>query len=229
VSRASRTLVLTMLTLALAACGGAVAPPPGSTTPAGASPSATPMPAGTYTTTAFTPALTYTLPDGWVLVADTPTWLHLQPAGAPDLGLYLFRDAFALSQDPACPTTAEPGVGTTSTELIAWLRGLPGLTAGTPALVTVGGLRGASLDLGIVSGWTASCPFADGIPTVPLIRNDGIERWVLAGGERLRLYVLDVPGGGNVVVDVDDFEGSQIETLLRGASPIIKSFEFALE
>ena len=56
--------------------------------------------------------------------------------------------------------------------------------------------------------------------------NAGIDRWVLAGGERLRLYFLDVPGG-NVVVDVDDFEGSNIDTLIESAAPIIKSFVFA--
>ncbi len=229
VSAASRSLVLIAVAVALAACGGAVAPPAPAATPDTTAPASTPMPAGTYTTATFQPPLTFTVPDGWELVADTPTWVQLRPAGTQNIGIYLFRDAFALSQDPACPTTAEPGVGTTSTELTAWLRGLPGLVASSPALVTVGGLRGTSLDLAIKADWTESCPFADGLPTVPLIRNDGIERWVLAGSERLRFYLLDVPGGGNVIVDVDDFEGSQIDSLIAAATPIIKSFQFATE
>jgi hypothetical protein len=226
---ASRTLALIVVAVALAACGGAVAPPAPGATPEVTVPATTPMPAGTYTTTAFQPSLTFTVPEGWELAADTPTWVQLRPAGTENLGLYVFRDAIALSQDAACPTTPEPGVGTTSTELTTWLRGLPGLVAGSPALVTVGGLRGTSIDLAIKDGWTASCPFANGVPTVPLIRNDGIERWVLAGSERLRFYLLDVPGGGNVVVDVDDFEGSQIDALIKDAAPIIKSFVFATE
>ena len=226
--QASRILALAIVAGLVAACGGASLPPPAAGTPA-PSAATTPMPAGTYTTSAFQPALTFTVPDGWELVSDTPSWVHLQPSGSPDLGIYLFRDAFALSQDPSCPTTAEPGVGKTSSELIAWLRSLPGVTSSSPALVTVGGLRGASLDLGIKDGWTTSCPFANGVPTTPLVRNDGIERWVLAGTERLRFYILDVPGGGTVIIDVDDFEGSQIDTLLAGAAPIIKSFQFATE
>jgi hypothetical protein len=229
VSAASRTLALIVVAVALAACGGAVAPPAPDATPGVTGPVSTPMPAGTYTTTAFQPPLTFTVPDGWELVADTASWVQLRPAGSQNVGIYLFRDAFALSQDPTCPTTAEPGVGTTSTELTTWLRGLPGLVASSPALVTVGGLRGTSLDLAIKAGWTESCPFANGLPTVPLIRNDGIERWVLAGSERLRFYLLDVPGGGNVIVDVDDFEGSQIDQLIKDATPIIKSFQFATE
>lgn len=225
---ASRVLALGILATVLAACGGSVAPPAGGT-PAATAPAASALPAGTYTTAAFQPPLTFTLPDGWELVSDTPTFVQLRPAGEANLGIYLFRDAFALSQDETCPTTPEPGVGTTGTELVAWLRGLPGVVASTPALVTVGGLRGSSIDLAIRADWTASCPFANGLPTVPLIRNDGIDRWVLAGSERLRFYILDVPGGGTVIVDVDDFEGSQIDTLIADATPIIRSFEFATE
>jgi hypothetical protein len=229
VSPASRTLALIVVAVVLAACGGAVAPPAPGATPDVTVPAATPMPAGIYTTAAFQPALTFTVPDGWELAADTPSFVQMRPAGSQNTGIYLFRDAFALSQDPTCPTTAEPGVGTTSTELTTWLRGLPGLVASSPAMVTVGGLRGTSLDLAIKADWTESCPFANGLPTVPLIRNDGIERWVLAGSERLRFYILDVPGGGNVIVDVDDFEGSQIDALIKEATPIIRSFQFATE
>jgi hypothetical protein len=182
--------------------------------------------AGTYSTTNFRPTLTFTVPAGWELVADTPNWVQLRPTGAENLGLYLFRDARAASQDPTCPTTPAEGVGMTSSELTVFYRGLPGLVAGSPALVTVGGLNGSSIDLGMTPGWTFSCPFADGVPTVPLLMNAGIDRWVLAGGERLRFYFLDLPDG-NVVVDVDDFEGSQIDTLIASATPIIKSFVFA--
>jgi hypothetical protein len=229
VSAASRTLALLILVLVVGACAGVIAPPAPGGTPAATAPASSPLPAGTYTTNAFQPPLTFTLPDGWELVTDTPGWIQLRPAGTENLGLYVFRDATALSQDPACPATDEPGVGTTSTELIAWLRDRPGVVASSPALVTVGGLRGAAIDLAIKADWSESCPFANGLPTAPLIHNDAVERWVLAGSERLRFYVLDVPGGGNIVIDVDDFEGSQIDTLIADATPIIKSFQFATE
>jgi len=91
----------------------------------------------------------------------------------------------------------------------------------------VGGLRGSSIDIGIVSGWTRSCPFANGVPTVPLLVDQGTGlRWVIAGGERLRLYVLDLPDGGALIVDIDDFDGSQLTAFMGVALPIVTSLQF---
>jgi hypothetical protein len=217
-----RRVLATALTLVLAGCGGSAASP----SPSG--PAASPLAAGTYTSSAFQPAVTFTVPDGWELATDSPTYLQLRPAGSDAAGVYLFRDPAAASQDPTCPTTAQPGIGTTSSDLVTWFRGLKGLVAGDPAMVTVGGLRGTSIDLAIADGWTTSCPFANGLPTVPLITGDGgALRWVMAGNERLRLYLLDLPAGGTVVVDVDAFDGSLIESLVANATPIIKTLKFA--
>ncbi len=68
-----------------------------------------------------------------------------------------------------------------------------------------------------------------GLPTVPLFVDPaGGLRWVVAGSERLRLSLLDVPGGGTVVVDIDAFDGSLMEGLLPVAAPIVGSFSFAV-
>jgi hypothetical protein len=156
-----------------------VTPTPAPATPASA------LPAGTYTSRSFAPAVTFTLPDGWTNPTDTGTYLALYPAGNDLAGVHLFRDPQAASQAETCPSTAEPGVGTLSSELAAWIRERPGLDVSTPRMVTVGGLRGVELDVRIRSGWAASCPFADGIPTVPLfVGRDGDLRWVVAGSER---------------------------------------------
>ena len=217
-------IIVVLVALVVAACGGSGAP--GSPTPV----PETPMPAGTYTSAVFQPAVTYTVPDGWVLASDSAGYLQLRPAGQDLVGIHLFRGAVAASQDPSCPIAPAPGVGTTSTELVAWIRGLPGLAVSSPAMVTVGGLRGASIDVGIAADWTASCPFANGLPTVPLLVEPGTElRWVIAGGERLRLYLLDLPAGGSLIVDIDDFEGSQIDAFIGQAAPIVKSLQFAAE
>jgi len=214
-------LILALVTSATAtACGS-------SATPAPSGPVDSPLPAGTYTSTAFQPPVTFTVPDGWVLAADTADYLQLRPAGQDLVGIHMFRGVSAMSQDPSCPVEAEPGVGTSSIELVGWIRSLEGLSVSSPAMVTVGGLLGSSIDVAIEDGWTQSCSFANGLPTVPLLVNPGTGlQWVIAGGERLRLYVLDLPGGGTVIVDVDDFEGSQFEQLLGGALPIIKSLQF---
>ena len=204
----------------IAACGSA------GVTPAPSGPPA--LPPGTYTSNAFSPALTFTVPAGWEKAADTSTYLEIRPAGSELAGIHLFRDPAAASQDLQCPQTAEPGVGGTSSELAAWIRGRPGLVVGDPKLASVGGLRGVEIDVGIIEGWTASCPFADGAPTAPLfVGVKGEYRWVVAGSERLRLDLLDMPGGGTLVVDIDAFDGTLMDDLLSVATPIVRTFAFA--
>ncbi|HEY5437156.1 MAG TPA: hypothetical protein VIK13_18150 [Candidatus Limnocylindrales bacterium] len=217
-----RGLAPLALLLVVTACGGS------SASPAASGPVVSPMPAGTYTSSAFQPAVTFTVPDGWAKPADTAPYLQLIPAGSDVLGIHLFRAVVAASQDPACPATPEPGVGTTSTDLVAWLRARPGLVVGTPVMATVGGLRGVSIDVAIKNGWTTSCPFAGGSPTVPLITSKAADyHWVIVGNERLRFYVLDLPGGGTVIVDVDAYDGTQFDALVRSAAPIVRSMQFA--
>ena len=207
--------------------------------PGGAARTGSPQPSGlapgTYTSNVFQPAVTFTVPSGWELVGDSlsaagavPVYVELRPAGSEVVGIHFFRDPAAASQDPACPETAEPAVGGTSSELATWIRDRPGLLVSEPKLAAVGGLRGVELDLGIQAGWTASCPFANGIPTAALFVGAGGQyRWVVAGNERLRLYLLDLPGGGTLVVDIDAFDGTLIDGLLSAAGPIVQSLAFA--
>lgn len=216
-----RGLAPLALLLAVAACGGSTA------TPAATSPTASALPAGTYTSAVFQPTVTFTLPDGWVIAADTARYFQVRPVESDLVGLHLFRDVFAASQDPACPTTGAPGVGRTSTEIVTWIRGLAGLSVAAPVMVDVGGLRGVGVDIAIAAGWTQSCSFANGVPTVPLLTDGAGLRWVVAGSERLRLYVLDVPDGGTVIVDLDAFDGDLYDSLLKVGAPIVKSLEFA--
>lgn len=179
------------------------------------------------TSRAFQPTVTYTLPTTWENPADSADFFQLRPTGSESEGIYLFRDPKPASQDASCPETAQPLVGGTSKDMVAWIRSLPGLVVSDPAPVTIGGLSGESMDLGILNGWTTSCPFANGLPTVPLfVGANGDYRWVIAGSERLRLAILDAPGG-TVVVDIDSFDGQNMDGLLSAADPIIKSFSFA--
>lgn len=216
--RSALLILLSALTLASCSLGSQ----PSST------PAESPLAAGTYTSVVFQPAVTFTVPDGWVLATDSAGYLQLRPADQNVLGIHLFRGASAASQDASCPLASAEGVGGSSIALVDWIRGLDGLNVSSPAMVTIGGLRGSSIDLSIKVGWTQSCSFANGAPTVPLLVEAGIGlRWVLAGGERLRLYLLDIPGGDTLLIDIDDFEGSQFDTFLRTAIPVVTSMTFA--
>ena len=220
-----RGLATLILALGVAACGAAAVPP--AAVPASGAPAASALPAGTYSSSSFQPAVTFTVPAGWEVAADAPAYFLLRPVGDDLAGIHFFRGVSAASQDLACPTTAAPGVGTTSSELVAWMRGLKGLAVAPPTMATVGGLQGVSVDIGIASGWTTSCPFANGVPTVPLLTNGADLRWVMAGSERLRLYLLDLPAGGTVIVDVDAFDGSLFDGLIKDALPIVRTLRFA--
>jgi hypothetical protein len=203
----------------LAGCGG----PGVGSTPAASGPRA--LPAGSYQSQAFKPRVAFTLPNGWWIPSDAPDYLGLEPVASSAVGIHLFRDPRAASQDAACPETPEPGVGELDTDLLTWIRSLPGLDTGAPRMVTVGGVRGLELDVAIVKGWKASCPFANGVPTVPLFVGDSF-RWVVAGNERLRLTLLYV-AGGTVVVDIDAFDGALMDDLAARAQPIVQSLSFA--
>jgi hypothetical protein len=216
-----RLVGLLVGTLLIAACSGTASPT--------SAPQASALPAGTYTSQSFQPALTFTLPTGWDIPSDSATYLLLGPAGSDIAGIHLFRDLRAASMDAACLTSPEPGVGSSSADLSRWIQGHAGLAVSNPRLVSVGGLRGTELDIAIASGWTAACPFANGMPSVSLFVGATADfRWVVAGNERLRLDLLDLPSGGTVVVDIDDFDGSVMSDLLAAATPIVKSFAFAM-
>ena len=207
----------------LAGCGGSTSPTPTPTARAA-------VPAGTHVSSVFRPPITYTLPEGWLIADDAPDYLGLEPVTSDATGIRVFRSPRAASQDPTCPIAPAPGVGTTARDLVDWIRARPGLVAGDPVAVTLGGLAGLQLDIAIVAGWTPSCPFANGLPTVALFvgSTDASFRWVVAGSERLRLTVLDVAGAGTVVVDIDAFDGSLMDGLLPAAAPIVGSLKFGL-
>jgi len=218
-----RSIALITAALLATACSVGATGSPVSSVPAGR-----PLPAGTYTSGAFIPPLTFTVPDGWEKAQDLAAYLQLRPLGDEVVGIHVFKDPVAMSQAATCPTAAEPGVGSTSFDLVKWIRERPGLVVSQPGMATVGGLRGSVIDIRIADGWKASCPFAQGLPTVPLIFQPANGyRWVVVGDERLRLYVLDVPGGGLVVVDIDAFDGTRFDALLEAAAPIVRSFSFA--
>lgn len=184
---------------------------------------------GTYRSQAFQPQVTFTLPDGWWLPADTPDYLGLQPVSSDLVGIHLFRDPLPASQDQSCPIEPEPGVSASAMALVTWFRSLPGFAASNPKPVTIGGLQGIEIDLAIVADWKPSCPFANGLPTVPLFvgRSNESFRWVVAGSERLRLSLLDLPDGGTLVVDIDAYDGALMDSLLAMATPIVAGMQFA--
>jgi hypothetical protein len=187
-----------------------------------------PVPAGTHTTVSFQPTTTYTVGGGWVNPIDSTDYFNLALAADANNGIHLFHNPQALSQDASCPAAPQAGVGTSAAELLAWIRSLKGFNISQPVMVTVAGLPATQVDISIHTNWSQSCSFANGLPTVPLFYRAAVTLgWWVAGDEKLRLDLVDVPGQGTVVVDLDSFAGDGFGDLLTSGSPVVKSLSFA--
>src|SRR6478735_6181498 len=110
--------------------------------------------------------------------------------------------------------------------MTAWYSQQPGLSVTDPAPVTVGGLPGAFIDLAVADGWTGTCPFAPGVPLVPLIVGVDPEEFlhhIINQSFSTRLYILDAQPENIVVEVVDHPDASSLEDL----TAVLGTFEFA--
>ena len=203
----------------------------------GGSASPTPAQPTTYTSVRFTPKTTVEIPPIWVVTGDDVPVLSISPliieeGASPEptdvAGIYLFHDALAASQDPACTSKPDDTVKSDAKSLADWVSVRPSLTATRPTAVTIGGLSGWQVDAQIAPTWTTACPFADGSPSVNLLASpDGSIRWVVFGTETLRLAFLDIPGGGTVTVNRSVNDRTIFDGFVNETDPIVASMTFA--
>jgi hypothetical protein len=176
--------------------------------------------------------VSYTVPDGWSNTIDGRNGYILVKQGAPpDAAIYLFSTAYADSQAAGCPGSIEPGVGHSASALASWLRTLPGLVTTKPASVNLGGLRGTTLDVSVAANWKRTCPYSNGKPMVAMFTNgqsaeaDNFD-WGLGAGARMRLFLLDLPDGRTMLIDLEAQDQTTWADLVRDATPIVNSFQF---
>ena len=88
------------------------------------------------------------------------------------------------------------------------------------------------LDIAASGTYTTTCPndnrtYPDGLPILPLFAGAGSGdlTWFIGGDERIRLYLLDMPGGGNVVIGIDAIH-TDFETLLETTQRVLNSITF---
>lgn len=163
------------------------------------------------------------------------------------------RAAFLVIADPAplqrvrfgpplrgVPTCSRTEATVVSAEVLAdALRNSSGLSSTDPVAEQVAGIDALRLDLEAREGATtcagsgvglADPPFAVGVPVITGTRDTALGTslaYVTEGDKRMRLYVLDLPGGSAetlaivIVAPEDDFDAA-----VQAARPIIDSFEF---
>lgn len=200
-----------------------------------------PLDEGTYTSQRFEPTLTFTVPAGWNNPWDTRGAFSLWTPGwsdgsddPDDQGLYMFDHAgVSLGRDvrarhDGCSDAVNASVGTSALELATWVSDHPGIATSGPSPVEVGGLAGYQLDVSIAETWPESrCAGMEGFVTVEPVEGaflaevaDGTEEfadWYASS----RLILLDLPDGGNLLIQID---GKEVDA----AMPVVRSFSFDL-
>jgi hypothetical protein len=191
--------------------------------------------AGRHRSAEFIPPIDYDIPAdstvAWDNPEDLPGTFTLHPAGPDTDAIFFFRDVRVLT--PGCNPELDEAVGHEAADIAAWITANPNLTATTPEPVTVGGLTGVLIDLSASDAYTTDCGddrggvYPSGLPIVPLFAGAGSGdlTWFVGGTERMRLYVLDMPGGGNLVISIDAIAGD-FETLLEISQPVMDSIRF---
>lgn len=189
---------------------------------------------GTHRSTTFIPPFDYRIPTdsalAWDNPEDLPGTFTLHPAGPVSDAIFFFRDMRVVTA--VCIPQFDESAGIQAAEIAAWMEANPNLTAGPLVPVEIGGLVGVQLDIAASGAYTTVCPGAGdpypaGLPLVPLFAGagsgDGL--WFVGGDEGMRLYLLDMPGGGNLIISVDAI-GGDFATLLEVSQPVIDSITF---
>jgi hypothetical protein len=182
----------------------------------------------------FIPPIDYIIPPdppiAWDNPEDRPGVFTLHPAGPETDAIFFFRDVRVFTE--GCDPRFDETVGNTAGEIAAWMEANPGLIATNVQPVTHGGLRGVQLDLAASGTYTTDCPndgktYPDELPILPLFggAGSGDLAWFIGGDERIRLYLLDMPGGGNIVIGIDAI-GGDFETLLETTQRVLDSITF---
>jgi hypothetical protein len=173
--------------------------------------------AGSHATRSFLPALTYTVPAGWVnhsdasyfgLFADMPA-NQAEFARSGETADSIFMGSI---DSPYFACKALENNRGTAAEMAAAVAANEILVVSDVVDVTVGGLTGKRFDVRTDPAWDGNCPgdppgsdYADG---------------------RTRVFLLDAPGRGVIVIFLGSLHAAGHEAFLAQAMPIVESFEF---
>jgi hypothetical protein len=186
---------------------------------------------GPYKTNLFIPVFSLHVGEGWDNTVDNPKEYQIMrsgPNGQPSqTGIYIFRDVAI--QAATCEDKPEPGIGRMPADMAAYLSNHPGLITTEPEAVNIGGLDGVVIEVALAPTWTEPCHYSEGEPNVPLFwgtdADSGLE-WSAGPGWQDRLYILAMPGGGNVLIDMGAFDEGDFDTFREAAVPVVESIQF---
>lgn len=207
------SLLAPILVATLAACSsGGSSSAPSSTA---SSPSS-----GVVRSEGFKDEFTYTLPPDWSLTGTGDRYYSFTPNQGTGSLLALSGVVAARSD---CSRRPEPGVGTSSDAMIKWLSKDSALDATTPQPTTLGSAAGSWLDVALAPDWKRTCP--NGL-TLLTRHPDGPESMEILANDKMRIYVLDVPGGDTVTI-LATVRATGAGPSIEDVAAIVKSFDFS--
>lgn len=142
-------------------------------------------------------------------------------------------DKFMVMADPAAVGIGcEPGPAPADVAALAESIGSdPNLEVTAPVAVRIGGIDGLQMDVVAADGASATCGDV-GAPLVvvglsPIQDEQQGEHFWIADDGRMRLYLLDLPGGSARILAIAiSAEEERFEQVMLAATPIVDSFEF---
>jgi hypothetical protein len=203
-----RGLPLIVLLALMAGCGGDDEPR------TAAKPSVTPFPTidradltpgREYTTQQFKPSITLTLPEGEWIAAGADSRDHVEieptpedPVDSSALAFHHMTQVF----DPATGGETPGDAVTGPKDFAAWLTGHPHLRATKPKPVEALGLKGVSIDVRVKSSQPRKYKDCGKVLGECVVMFVGKVEPIVYGSQSLgRFYVLEQPGGGQLVVE----------------------------
>jgi hypothetical protein len=249
-----RCLSLAALLIVVAGCSPATSPSPSPSAPmatampASASPApsveaatrasrlagmARPLSAGRYVYEDAFPHVTFEVPTDWWLAETMPRHFGIRPMDVlAEDSINTWFDMRLASTDPTCPEEPQPSVGPGAMNMAHAFKSTHGVITMGSTPIKIGGLDGVAFDLGLDPTWTKACPFTNGVPSVPLFVDDGIDGepafWGVSGPERIRMIVLDDRHGSNVLITIDSATGKTLDALWAAAMPVLDTYRFDL-
>jgi hypothetical protein len=177
----------------------------------------------------FKAPFTYTVPQSWALSGEGARYFSLDSTVVPGGHLIVLSGVRAGRLD--CSNRPDLSVGTSSDAMTTWLSTHPALDATKPRAVTLGAATGSYVDVQLAARQQAAATCPDGLQLVTRAP-DGPQGWGIGPTDKIRLYVLDLPGGDTVTIVVvapqggTDFGGSQFQDLMDQTAPVLESFNF---
>jgi hypothetical protein len=222
-------LLLTAIAMSVVACGGSTS---SSTAPVASSVATEQAPVAPASSSPSTPASASadvswkyggSLPSGWT--EEDGTYSRSEKAY-----IDIMTDRSVMAAD--CALGPQPNVGRSAKDVVGALSRRPGLATTAPSDVTVGGLDGRQVDIGLAPDWKKSCDWWGDptSPVVPLVGTfDDKNLWLYTAatkGEHYRYVVLDASGGRNVVIAITAVAPEQFNDVAGSAMTIIHGLQF---